>query len=69
MNISSVQGEELSDDIDVKPVPSLIRLFASTGQADLFQTGVFIYARGPFYLDGEQNGFPQLMVNAFSVDW
>jgi len=59
VNIPSVQGEELSDDINVKPVPSLIRFFASNGQAVLFQTGTFTYARCPFYIDGEQDGFPQ----------
>ena len=69
VNIPPVQGEELSDDIDVKPVPTLIRFFVTNGQADLFQSGVFVYVRGPFYVDGEQDGYPQLVVNAFSVDW
>ena len=36
VNIPPVQGEELSDDVDVKSVPTLVRFFVTNGQADLF---------------------------------
>jgi len=68
VNIPPVQGEELSDDIDVRPIPTLIRFFAADGQAGLFQTEVFVYVRRPFYINGDQDGYPQLVVTAFSVD-
>jgi hypothetical protein len=69
INIPPVHGEELSDDFDIVPIPALIRFFAPTGQMDLYQPSVFVYATGPFNMNGTQDAVPQMVINAFSVDW
>src|SRR5467141_3904901 len=69
VNVPPVQGEELSDDVDFLPIPTLIRYFAPGGQVDLYQPTIFVYARGQFRMSNSQDGLPQILVNAFAADW
>jgi hypothetical protein len=68
VHIPSVQGEELSDDFDCKNIPTIIRFFAPAGQVDQFKTNAFVYTTGSFNINS-QDGFPELLVNAFSANW
>lgn len=69
INIPGVQGEERSDDVEVRPIPALVRYFAPAGQIDLYREGVFIYARGSFTITSTQDVVPQLVATAYSADW
>jgi hypothetical protein len=69
LNIPSVKPEEQSDDINVCPIPALIRFFTPAGRADLYQQDVFVYVRGPFHVANHLRGQPKIMINAYTVDW
>ncbi|KAN0073046.1 hypothetical protein V8E54_009160 [Elaphomyces granulatus] len=50
LNIPPVQGEELSDDIDIVGIPALIRIFTGISSMDRYKPNVFVYATGSFNL-------------------
>ena len=68
LNIPPLQAEEHCDDIDISPVPTLIRLFCPAGQLHSFQQEVFIYAWGQFHVVCGSDE-TQIVIYAYSVDW
>lgn len=69
LNIPPVQPDEQSDDLDVCPIPTLVRVFTLPGQLHLYQQDVFIYVMGLFSMLTNVDGQPQMVVNAYTVDW
>jgi hypothetical protein len=68
LNIPPLQAEEHCDDIDISPVPTLVRLFCPAGQLHSFQQEVFVYAWGQFHVVCGSDE-TQIVIYADSVDW
>ncbi|KAN0074020.1 hypothetical protein V8E54_007957 [Elaphomyces granulatus] len=66
LNIPPLQAEHC-DDIDISPIPTLIRLFCPAGQLHSFQQEVFIYAWGQFHVVCGSDE-TQIVIYAYSVD-
>jgi hypothetical protein len=60
LNIPPVQGEELSDDIDIVGIPALIRIFTGISSMDRYKPNVFVYATGSFNVNTSLDGLPQI---------
>jgi hypothetical protein len=69
LNIPSLQPDEQSNDMEICPVPALIRIFTLPGQLHLYQQEVFIYVMGLFYMVPSLDDQPQMIVNAYTADW
>ncbi|KAN0083614.1 hypothetical protein V8E54_002702 [Elaphomyces granulatus] len=68
LNIPPVQGEELSDDIDIVGIPALIRIFTGIGSRDRYKPNVFVYATGSFNVNTSPDGLPLIVITTFASD-
>ena len=68
LNIPSLQPDEQSNDMEICPVPALVRIFTLLGQLHLYQQEVFVYMMGLFYIVPSLDGQPQIIVNAYTAD-
>jgi hypothetical protein len=69
LNVPHLLPEELSNDYQICPIPTVVCFFTPPARSHLYRQDVFVYVCGSFSMRHDVDSRPQLIVDAHSVSW